>query len=240
MKKSGLLLVWLVGAVLLAPASVRAAIWMEVGDAGQLPSTAQTPMGMGSLDAIVGQLPTDADFFNPQLPPDIDMFRINIVDPANFSASTANFPLTEFIDTQLYLFRDDGTGLVANGDSDFFSFQSTIPVGSVTDAGDYFLAIALFESRPVNSSLAFLFPDLVGNTAVETPTLVDPVAAWSTLPISEPFLNYQIDLTGVELVDQAPTVVPEPSGLLVWGALLFLAGFVSLGKRRLLPFWPSG
>jgi hypothetical protein len=53
--------------------------WIEDGDAGDLPDTAQVPSGTGNLGAITGNLD----------PSDADMYRIQVCDYANFSATTA-------------------------------------------------------------------------------------------------------------------------------------------------------
>jgi len=209
----------LISGLLMDAPPAAADTWTEVGDAGQLPGTAQITVGVGALDAIQGTLPTDG--INP---PDIDVFRIVITDPDAFSATTVN-PETEFIETELYLFRADGTGVIANGDTDTLESRSTIPAGSLSAAttppGEYLLAMALFESRPVNSSGQFLFPDLFLNTAVEQPLLPnDPLADWNTQPILEPFLNYQINLTGSTFAAQPSppptTPIPEPTSLITW------------------------
>lgn len=216
------------------PAS--AGVWIEVGDAGQLPGAEQVTIGSGPLTAIVGTLPTD-----PNLPPvdlpDIDLFRILITDPAAFSATTVNSG-TAFLDTQLYLFRADGVGVAANGNTLFdilnsvFEFRSTIPAGSLAGepAGEYLLGIALFESRPTSATGGFLFPDLFFSDLVEVPLIPDPLAAWDAAPIFEgdpPPLDYQIDLTGAAFA--LTQVVPEPTSVLTWLAIF---GAVGIGSRR--------
>ncbi len=53
--------------------------WTEVGDAGDLPGTAQVVAGSGPLDSIFGVMND----------PDVDMYKIYISDPAGFSAPGA-------------------------------------------------------------------------------------------------------------------------------------------------------
>jgi hypothetical protein len=80
------------------------------GDAGDLPATAQLVSAANAqacqtpVSRIRGRL--DAD--------DVDMFAICITDPAAFSASTVG---TTGWDTQLWLFRCDGRGVVHNDDN---------------------------------------------------------------------------------------------------------------------------
>jgi len=202
-------------------------IWMEVGDAGQLPSTAQPTIGTGSLDAIQG---------NSSGTDDIDMFRISIPDPSVFSATTVG-PNTDLIDTQLFLFDQDGRGIAANGDTDLFSFQTnaTIPTGSVSGAsGNYLLAVSQFGDFPVNSSGA-IFPDLFLNSSdgeVVGPTGpggAEPVSAWSVDGFSEPFEAYEIQLTGASFVSSTSTI-PEPSSFALFG--IGAAGLFALGYSK--------
>ena len=86
--------------VLLSNSSLFAAItWTEVGDAGDLPGTAQTTVGVGLTDLtdIFGTISSSSDQ---------DMYLINIDNPAAFSASTNNPQTTLSVDhdTQLFLF----------------------------------------------------------------------------------------------------------------------------------------
>ena len=91
--------------------------WVEQGDAGSLPASAQTisNTSSGTLTKISGQLQG-----NGQLGPgDLeDMYVIQITDPQNFSATTTfeGGGSAEF-DSQLWLFRLDGTGLLGNDDT---------------------------------------------------------------------------------------------------------------------------
>lgn len=88
--------------------------WNEVGDAGDLPASAQVPLGVGSLDMINGFI------FGLY---DVDMYMIQINDPATFGAETVT--TGTFFDTKLWLFDMHGNGVVFNNDSSSpFSFNS--------------------------------------------------------------------------------------------------------------------
>lgn len=119
MKNSGSALVFLLVAVglLAVPPAAKATIWAEVGDAAELPGTAQITGGAGSLDAITGSLPSGSD-----------MFAIFITDPSTFSATTVGTPGSLF-DTQLFLFDSLGFGVYANDDTPSVSLRSTLPAG---------------------------------------------------------------------------------------------------------------
>src|SRR5687768_159961 len=77
--------------------------WLEMGDAGGLPSTANMTMGSGNLASITGGLSTAAGAVDRE-----DMFCINVTSPGTFSASTFSGFGTggaASYDTQLFLFN---------------------------------------------------------------------------------------------------------------------------------------
>src|SRR4051794_13423863 len=99
-----------VAAFLSLPQTLPAAVWAEVGDAGQtIPTSQGTGLPEGqSLTQIFGSL---------SAPNDVDLFRISITTPSTFSATTANILTnTSGIDTQLYLFNFNGTAVYSNDD----------------------------------------------------------------------------------------------------------------------------
>src|SRR5207237_7688478 len=73
------------------------------GDAAAMPAGALAIGGSGPLHTITGRLGAS----------DADVYRINICDPATFSATTVNGTV---VDTQLFLFRSDGRGVTADDD----------------------------------------------------------------------------------------------------------------------------
>ena len=84
-----------------------AAIHTEVGDAGQTQSTAQETGAAGvSLTDIFGSLLSETD---------ADLYLINIVNPAAFSATTFN-ATGGFLDTQLFLLTLSGAPVYVNDD----------------------------------------------------------------------------------------------------------------------------
>ncbi|MCS7065908.1 MAG: hypothetical protein NZL85_06470, partial [Fimbriimonadales bacterium] len=97
-------------------ASAGAPTWDEFanggGDAGGLPGTAQVISGNPNnpLTTITGSLEASSGTEGG-----VDMYAIIICDPRNFSATTSNAATT--FDTQLWLFRPDGTGVLHNDDN---------------------------------------------------------------------------------------------------------------------------
>ncbi|MDH7570014.1 MAG: PEP-CTERM sorting domain-containing protein [Armatimonadota bacterium] len=223
----------LVLAASLAVSAVFAQTWSEVGDAGDMPGTAQVVTGTGPLTTIFGTITPGSGI--PYVAPDADLYKIYISDPANFSASTVNAATT--MDTHLFLFRSDGTGVYANEDfgpgiPGMGVPQSLLPSGhpySPISAGEYFLGIAGYRWDPVNAD-GNMFTENQGTyQVVSGPNSPNPITGWGGLWYAD-YGTYRIDLTGAQyipLTPPPPGPVPEPSTL----ALLGL-GLASFARRR--------
>jgi hypothetical protein len=134
---------WIAFGVLvsLAARPAPAAIHGEIADAGQVPATAQVPLGsFGTpLDMILG---TDG------FPGDVDLYKVFILDPAGFSAEVTYFGGTVG-DSQLFLFDSGGTLVLSNDDQET-SLLSKIEAGSLTGpAGVHYLAFSDYDNDPV-------------------------------------------------------------------------------------------
>jgi hypothetical protein len=159
------------------------------GDAGDLPSNAQivyrsdqTPC-QSPVTRITGN--HDAD--------DVDMYVICITDPASFSASTVG--LAGF-DTQLWLFRCDGTGVVAN--DDYSGLQSRIDntPNCIQEAGVYLLAISRYNRDAVDANGSALW----SSGALSCASNSNPIAGWTGTTSAGG--AYGIALTGAYFVAQ--------------------------------------
>ena len=195
--------------------NLHAAAYTETGDAGDLPATAQPITGTSgtSLDSISGSL-TLTNAIS-----DSDMFEIYVSNPNTFSASnTAFIPGANNFDSQLFLFRADGVGVVGNDDAASGGEQAAIPAGSFTGApGDYYLLIS-GSGRYAASSGGLIFPNYTDGTTDPSST-VRPTGPGGGSAIngytgnSNEAGNYVIALTGAQFI---PAAVPEP------GAYVFL------------------
>jgi hypothetical protein len=166
------------------------------GDAGDLPATAQlvtlsdqTPC-QSPVTRIRGD--NDAD--------DVDMYVICITDPANFVASTVG---TTTWDTQLWLFRCDGTGVVHNDDAVGTTvLQSRIDnsTNCIQQGGIYLLAISRWNRDAVDSQGQRLWNDSPFRSlrCPDGPGAANPVAGWTgTTPAGG---RYIISLQGAYFV----------------------------------------
>lgn len=113
--------------------------WVEAGDAGPLPVSAQVISGgPASLALIAGELSFEGD---------VDMFALDICDGELFRASTIG--RTE-LDTQLFLFNALGAGVVMNDDEPGgTSLQSLLTFPDPAAAGaTFYLAVASYAQEP--------------------------------------------------------------------------------------------
>lgn len=192
-----------------------AAIHVEVGDAGELPGTAQSAAGAGALTGITGSVTAG----------DADMFRIRISNPAAFSALASGIQG----DTTLYLFNLDGTGIAKNDDISGTNFESELPVGNALyaglPAGDYLIAIGGFAYQPFSVAVPMVLGEATFDpntfTGVIGPQNAAPVQSWAQLSSGPSSGTYSIELTGAEFV-------PAPSS----AALLGLGGLLAARRRR--------
>jgi hypothetical protein len=179
------------GAGLAVAAAAHGQQWMESGDAGDLPGSAQAALGTGSLQLITGTI--DAS--------DADMFQIAICDFASFSATTVG---QTTVDTQLFLFDASGLGVVSDDDTLNMGTQSTIPTGYVFTNGIYYLALSAYNRDPMSAGGSIFDPPAFTTVQVPNgPGAGQPVSSWDgTSGSTGP---YGIALTGACMVDPAAT-----------------------------------
>jgi len=121
--------------------SASAQLWVESGDAGDLPGTAQVPSGSGALLEISGTISSNAD---------ADMYCITIPNPATFRATSCGGTT---IDTQMWLFDPDGKGVSFDDDDPGgCGLQSTLTGVFVPGGGQYYLAISTYSNDALNAA----------------------------------------------------------------------------------------
>ncbi len=160
-------------------------------DAGDSIATAQVPVGSGQLLDIGGILETGDT---------VDMYKITICDPANFSATTT-VPATGFEDTQLFLFDASGNGVEMNDDDPFGMGELTSRLDNsfVTTAGDYYIAVSHYDIDPSNSIPESIWADTPFNVVRAPDGALNggdiTLASWDDTVAST--FAYGIEFTGV-------------------------------------------
>ena len=216
-----------------------AQIWSEVPDAGDFPiGTFQDTVGVGNLAAIDGSMIWDPDGDH------VDSYSIIVTDPAAFSASTHPDDGGFFLDdggfeddSRLYLFRTDGSMVMANDDSPSGSLESLLTdpstwpdgaaglinsPGSVVAGQKYIVAVTYFANDVLDGGGVPLatFSPFDGLHGVD-PASTGVAGSWENPGDVDLSWDYRIALTGAEYCR-----VPEPTslGLFALGVLGLLYG----------------
>lgn len=182
-------------ALLLASSSAEAATWTEIGDAGNLPSGAQSTAGTGALTSIQGHLDNNLDQ---------DMYCIRVTDPVNFRAFLNCVAIS---DNDLWLFDAAGLG-VAHNDA-CSGGQTNVGAPLVTTAGLYYLAVSPSGDDALNGASPIWNPPFVsGQRSPDGPGAPGPISGWSNAGVVSNFNNYTIQLTGAAFCDPATPAMP--------------------------------
>jgi hypothetical protein len=180
--------------------------WTEVGDAGDLPNTAQVVSGTGPLLSIIGTLSNS----------DVDMYQISISNPSGFSAYA-----TTGYDTQLFLFDQFGMGVYGNDDS-IYGLDAFLPANNVyspTIPGIYYLTISEFNQDPysISGSIFSGYPDAIPTG----PGIGNPVSYWSGGAAGVGG-DYTITLTDTNLIN----IIPSPGAIILGSIGLCILGWL--------------
>jgi hypothetical protein len=210
-------------ALLVNPA--HAIDWTEVGDAGQLVSTAQMPTGDDRLRNIYGTVSTNND---------VDLYRIYISNPTTFSAAVNS--TSGDLDSGLVLFNEGGYALYGNDDAMLGTRNAGLPADNPHGPqapGWYNLAVFALGTPPVSGDGFtpdhYMFPN-VSSPYTQILTATGPGGAssltgWAqledTVTINE---EYRLRLSGVEV-----SPVPEPE---TYAMLLAGLGLIGTMVRR--------
>lgn len=210
-------------ALLVNPA--HAVDWTEIGDAGQLLTTAQQPTGDDRLRNIYGTISTNND---------VDLYRIFISNPTTFSAAVNS--TSGNLDSGLVLFNEGGYALYGNDDAMLGSRNAGLPAGHLNGPqgpGWYNLAVFALGTPPVSGNGFtpdhYMFPNVSSPyTQILTatgPGGASPLTGWAqledTVTLNE---EYRLRLSGVTV-----SPVPEPE---TYAMLLAGLGLMGMMVRR--------
>ena len=162
--------------------AAHAQIWNEVGDAGDLPVTAQSTVGTGLLASIKGALGS---------PTDVDMYCIQVPDPTGFIAALQCVVIQG---PNLWIFDATGKGVGASttcqgGDKRVTSVLVNLP-------GTYYVAVAYDAVYPYSGANAMWTLAYMTQRAPDGPGAAGIVTSWSGTPNVQPLNPYQIRFFG--------------------------------------------
>jgi len=167
------------------------------------------------------------------------VFKIDILNPLNFSAETVDAGPHGLADTALFLFDSSGNGVYMNDDksggdtlsclpsSMALSTPADCPVSSTTlgpqSAGIYYLAISASSNYPIDALSNEIFSPSSSTDVVGPNSLVGPLGGWDGGAFASPDfdnVNYSIELSDA----------PEPAS---WPVVAGLGLAIILVQRRL-------
>lgn len=220
--------------------------WDEVGDAGSTPGTAQIIGGGGPVKTIRGNL-TGAPLAGG---PDFeDMYQIIIDEPTIFCARTVplnatldccNQPINPLLgtnfNTQLWIFKADGRGLLGNddqpGNAPFSALTNTANDGSgamIVTPGIYYIAVSGGPARDPVSSTGQIFNQatLTEISGPDGPGGANPIINWIGTGVSG---HYEIVMCGVKSVPGIPAMSPAGTALLM--IVIIGAGALVIARKN--------
>ena len=182
--------------------------WVEDDDAGNTLQSATKVKGNGSgVNSLNGSLGGGGGFVGGGDSGDFqDIFLIFIRNPQGFSASTVAPGGDAAFDTRLWLFRQNGRGLLAADDASADVLQTNLKGSAdqggfgIPGPGVYGLAIGGSPTRPfAGKNLSMFPPPPPGNTvAANKIGLQFPLAGWN--PATGAIGSFRIALTGVGFI----------------------------------------
>ena len=177
-------------------------VWDELADAPQtIPG--QFTSGAGAMIGIFGEL-SDVN--------DVDLYCINVTDPASFTATTSGAPAN---DTELSLFSASGNGVTFNDDGGN-GLSSRLTGAFLLGPGTYYLAVSDFERTATGPGGGTIW-DRIPNIDERQPDGTEPngqLSGWIGAGASSGF--YGVSLTGATFcsnVTDVPGGTPPTAGL---------------------------
>ena len=189
----------------LAPLSTtaRAQTWNEVGDAGNLVSTAQITVGSGAITQITGSLP---------LSDDVDLYCIKLT-----SVPPAGTPLVQLAcllqqSPNVWLFDSAGNGVFTNETCAFGSKTLLAPSVSMTP-GTYYVGVSYYNRNAISAGGNIWIPAVPGQRTPDGPGAALPLSGWAGIVIMNPPNPYTINLAGFAACSAATPTLRSTWGL---------------------------
>jgi hypothetical protein len=190
--------------VLATATSVRAQVWNEAGDAGDLVGTAQITTGTGPLATINGALASASD---------VDLYCIKVPGVPPAGGLLVGLQCAAIQGPNVWLFDANGIGVFATSTC-AFGYKAILAPSSSLAPGTYYVAVAYGGVDPYSSGGPIWVPGFVPQRAPDGPGAASPLASWAGTGSVQPINPYVITLQYVDYCSAAtPTVVQT------WGSL---------------------
>lgn len=195
----------LVLTTLFTASSAHAQIWVESGDAGDLVSTAQNTVGVGTLSQIQGLLAS---------PTDVDVYRVRLTATLPFGTALVGLNCVAIQSPNVWLFDAAGTGL---GSSTTCSggVKQIAALSPSLAPGNYYVAVSFYGLDPQSAAGAMWTPGPPVMRAPDGPGAAGTLSGWAGTPIVQPLNPYQVYFHPLFSFCDAATSIPRST----WGEL---------------------
>jgi hypothetical protein len=166
----------------LACGPARAQTWTEVGDAGDLPGTAQFTVGTGPLTQILGTIPS---------PSDVDMYCVNIASWPTFNACLLCVVMA---DEDIWLFDGAGKGVAAAQICQ--GGCKLLTNAFVPGNGLYYLVVSAHGVLPYAGANPLWLPGTTLQRAPDGPGAGGTVTSWAGAGTLPTLVHYTVNLAG--------------------------------------------
>ena len=189
-------------AVLVFPSVALSQTWSEIGDAGNLVSTAQTTVGPGAITQITGTLP---------LSDDVDLFCIRLTSPPPAGTPLVQLGCLATQSPNVWLFDAAGNGVFTN-ETCAFGNKTLLAPNVTLPAGTYYVGVSYYNRNAVSAGGNIWIPGVPGQRTPDGPGASGPLVGWAGVVIMNPPNAYTIALSGF-----SACTGPTPVSRSTWG-----------------------
>lgn len=183
-----------------------AQVWNEIGDAGDLISTAQLTVGAGPLITLNGTLssPTDVDIYCIQVGP----------TPRVIGLPIASLQCVAHQGPNIWMFDASGVGAATNETCMAGVKGITTTLVSPPGPTNLYVAVSYYGVAPISPSGPIWLAAVAGERAPDGPGAAGALNGWAGTPVVQPLNPYQITFGFTAFCDAA-----TPAAMPTWGSL---------------------
>jgi hypothetical protein len=183
---------------------VRAQVWNEVGDAGDLIGTAQSTAGLGPLTTINGALGSAND---------VDLYCIKIPNVPPAGALLVGLQCVMMQGPSVWPFDASGNGVFATSTC-VAGYKAILATSTSLAPGTYYVAVAYSGMEPYSNGGAIWVPGSLPQRTPDGPGGAFPLSSWVGAGSAQPINPYTITLQYVAYCDTSTPTIGR-----TWGSL---------------------